>query len=184
MKVTIINGCNEDTELDRDILNNLCKYLDSSNIIYSINNLGEINPKNCTGCDFCQNIKPGICAINDEIGDLLKEYMHSDVSIIITPVQFGLCNSITKNFIDRTEPLFLPYQVCKNGKSVMKRRYNKYPNLIFIGIMNYEDIDSLEVFKKTILNCNLSQASDKVNVEVVQHNSNLDNLRNLLFQDD
>jgi multimeric flavodoxin WrbA len=54
--------------------------------------------------------------------------------VILTPVEFGCCNSQVKNFIDRTEPLFLPIQVIKDGNTVMKGRYVNYPKLIFVGI--------------------------------------------------
>lgn len=174
MKITLINGCNENNTLYKDTIQNLCEYLNKKQESYTLNNLHNLNLKHCTACDSCQSIKPGICVINDGINDILKQYLNSDIAIIITPIQFGSCNSTTKIFLDRTEPLFLPYQTFKKGKTVMKSRYSKYPNLIFIGITNNDDIDSIKNFKDTFTNCTLSLESDKVDIQIIKNKSDLE----------
>lgn len=108
MNITLINGYDANNTFYCEITENICEYLNKKKVTYQINDLNKLNFKSCTGCDFCQRIKPGICAINDGINEILKEYLSSDIAIIITPIQFGTCNSTTKKFIDRTEPLFLP----------------------------------------------------------------------------
>jgi multimeric flavodoxin WrbA len=179
VKVSIINGCGNNTALESDSINEICKQLKEKNMNYVINNLDELQLKYCIGCDSCQNINPGICAINDGINDMLKQYLNSDISIIVTPIQFGCCNSITKNFIDRTEPLFLPYQSSKNGNTVMKPRYKNYPNIIFIGIMEARDSDSEQNFKETVTSCNLSEASNKVITKIITEKADLYNFKEL-----
>jgi multimeric flavodoxin WrbA len=136
-------------------------------IAFKISDLNVISVKNCIGCDYCQNVKPGICAIDDGVNDILKQYLDSDISIIVTQIQFGTCNYITKNFLDRTEPLFLPYQVKKKGCTNMKSRYDSYPDIMFVGIDKSNNSESINNFKNTVLNCNLSQASNKVDVKIV-----------------
>jgi multimeric flavodoxin WrbA len=174
MKATIINGYNENNLFNKKITQTICNRLDGKGITYHLNDLTKINPRNCTGCDCCQNIKPGICVIDDGINEVLEQYLHSDIAIIVTPVQFGSCNSITKNFLDRTQPLFLPYQGFKKGKTIMKNRYDKYPDIVFIGIIADNDIDSIETFKDSLINSNLSIASNKVRIQIINENADND----------
>jgi multimeric flavodoxin WrbA len=176
MKITLINGCDTNNTFYNEIIENICEYLKKKEVIYTAKDLNRLNIKICTGCDSCQSIKPGLCAIDDSINDLLKEYVNSDIAIIITSIQFGTCNSITKKFIDRTQPLFLPYQIFKKGKNSMKNRYDKYPDIIFIGIADNTDNDSIEAFKDTFMNCNLSIQSNKVNVLIIDNELDFKNL--------
>jgi multimeric flavodoxin WrbA len=180
LKITIINGYSENNLIYTKVMEKLSESLVKKNIAYKINNLNEINPKNCIGCDCCQNIKPGICAFDDGINDILKQYLESDISIIVTPIQFGMCNYITKNFIDRTEPLFLPYQVKKKGCTSMKNRYDSYPDIVFIGIAENNDAESISNFKDTVLNCNLTQASSKADVKIITDMADVGLLEQLL----
>lgn len=176
MKITLINGYDINNTFYKDIIENIYECLNEKEVTYNVNDLTKLNLKECTGCDSCQSIKPGLCAINDGINEILKEYLNSDIAIIITPIQFGTCNSITKKFIDRTEPLFLPYQVSKKGKTIMKNRYDKYPDIIFIGIADNIDNNSSEAFKDTFINCNLSSASNKISVQAIKNKLDLEKI--------
>ena len=173
MKITLINGYDINNSFYNESIENICEYLNKKKVTYHINDLNKLNIKSCTGCDSCQSIKPGLCAINDGINEILKEYLNSDIVIIITPIQFGTCNSTTKKFIDRTEPLCLPYQTFKKGKTIMKNRYDKYPDIVFIGIDDNADTDSIEAFKDTFMNCNLSAASNKVSFQIIKNKLDL-----------
>lgn len=181
MNITIINGCENNTLLEYEVVDRISSFIEDKNVKYSINNLTEIQPKSCLGCDSCQNINPGVCVINDGINEILKQYLNSDKSVIISPIQFGCYNSITKNFIDRTEPFFLPYQICKNGRTIMKPRYENYPDIIFVGIIEDEDSDSIQIFKDTVLNCTLSQVSNKVQVKIIQRKADINNFEELVL---
>lgn len=176
MKITLINGHDINNSLYDESIKNIYEYLNENKVNYHANDLNKLNLKSCTGCDSCQIIKPGLCAINDGINDILKEYLNSDIAIIITPIQFGTCNSTTKKFIDRTEPLFLPYQTSKKGKTIMKNRYDKYPDIIFIGIADNTDAESIEAFKDTFMNCNLSAGSNKISIQIIKNKLDLEKI--------
>jgi len=179
MKITVINGCENKIELESEVMDKLCGYLQEKNTSYKINNLSEISIRDCSGCESCQNINPGICAVNDGVNDILKQYLSSDISIIVTPIKFGCYNSITKNFIDRTEPLFLPYQIVKKGRNIMKPRYKRYPDIVFLGIVDNIDMESIEVFKETCVGSNLSLASNEVKVKIITADT-LNNIEELV----
>lgn len=174
MNVTLINGCNDNNALAEKTIKKLQESLSNKGTDYTLNTLNKLNLKNCTACDSCQSVKPGICVVNDGLNDILKQYLNSDTTVIITPIEFGSCNSTTKHFIDRTEPLFLPYQTTRNGKTVMKSRYINHPDIMFIGISDGSNIDSINNFKDTFTNCTLSlSASNKVIVKIIEKDSDV-----------
>lgn len=179
MKITIINGYDTNNSIYDGCIKKICRYMDNKKVDYHINDLNEMSFKGCNGCDSCQSVKPGLCAINDGINDILKEYLNSDIAIIITQIHFGICNSTTKRFIDRTEPLFLPYQTLKNGKTIMKNRYDKYPDIIIIGIADDNDNDSIEAFRNTFMNCNLFAESNKISIQIIKNKFDLEKINYL-----
>lgn len=175
MKTILINGCNDNNIIAEKTIKKLQESLSKKGADYTLNTLSKLNLKNCTACDSCQSVKPGLCAVNDGLNDILKQYLNSDTTVIITPIEFGSCNSTTKHFIDRTEPLFLPYQTTKNGQTVMKSRYNNHPDIMFIGISADSNVDSINNFKDTFANCTLSlSASNKVIVKIIEKESDVD----------
>lgn len=176
MKITLINGYYKNNTLYNESVENICEYLNKKKVTYHMNDLNKINLKSCRGCDFCQSKKPGLCVIDDGINDILKEYLNSDIAIIITTIQFGTCNSTMKKFIDRTEPLFLPYQTSKEGKTIMKNRYDKYPDIIIFGIGDNNDNDSIEAFKNTFMSCNLFAESNKISIGIIKNKMDLENI--------
>jgi translation initiation factor 2 beta subunit (eIF-2beta)/eIF-5 len=60
----------------------------------------------------------------------------------------------------------------------MKERYDRYPELIFIGIIRDGNHDSIEIFKTFVQKCNLSAASKKISVKIItkEYSDNLSNL--------
>lgn len=122
----------------------------------------------CKGCDCCHKVNPGVCAVNDGLNEILRKYMNSEQVVIVSPVIFGCLNSSVKNFIDRTQPLFMPLQASKSGKTIMKGRYEKYPDLVFIGVCDNQDNTMIKTFRNFITTSNISSVSNKVHVKIIQ----------------
>lgn len=122
----------------------------------------------CKGCDCCHKVNPGVCAVNDGLNEILRKYMNSEQVVIVSPVIFGCLNSSVKNFIDRTQPLFLPLQASKGGKTIMKGRYEKYPELVFIGVCDNQDSTMIETFRNYIKTSNIASVSNMVHVHIIQ----------------
>ena len=120
----------------------------------------------CKGCDCCHKVNPGVCAVNDGLNEILRKYMNSEQVVIVSPVIFGCLNSSVKNFIDRTQPLFLPLQASKGGKTIMKGRYEKYPELVFIGVCDNQDSTMIETFRNYIKTSNIASVSNMVHVHL------------------
>ncbi|BCY16709.1 hypothetical protein hrd7_05580 [Leptolinea sp. HRD-7] len=163
MKTTVINGCGEVNALTAAMLDQVRENLPDAGQI----NLAENPVKACIGCDACQAVHPGLCGLKDNQNDVLMEFMSSRLAVIVTPVRFGCCNALTKNFMDRTQPLFLPFQVGKNGRSIMKPRYETYPDQVWLGIMDGRAADEAAAFEAFVINSNLARASQHVTAMAV-----------------
>lgn len=54
----------------------------------------------CLGCYACRNT--GICAINDDMADILQKMIDADVIVLASPVYFYSIDAQLKTLIDRT----------------------------------------------------------------------------------
>ena len=66
--------------------------------------LREKQIKHCIGCLNCHN-KPE-CVINDDMSEIRKKMLDSDVLIIGTPNYFDNISGLLKDFVDRTHPFY------------------------------------------------------------------------------
>ncbi len=175
-KITVINGCEKYNTIETTAIEALQLNLKLANSTYDWNDLKDKKLHMCRACDVCLTVKPGLCVIQDGVNEILKQYINSDIAIIIAPIAFGCGNSLIKNFLDRTEPLFLPYQIIQNHHSVMKKRYKQYPRLIFIGIAENSSVFCINEFTKFIENSNLFRISDKARVHIINNDENVNDL--------
>ncbi|MBS4032009.1 MAG: flavodoxin family protein [Clostridiales bacterium] len=96
----------------------------------------------CKGCFGCWIKKPGECVINDQMTQVNRNYMNSDLVIYLSPIIFGQFSSNIKNSIDRRIPNILPFfETRPDGSTVHPPRYENYPQQIIIG---YGDMVSAE----------------------------------------
>lgn len=158
MKYTIINGC------ENNIYDGIKEKSEERASTQWID-LSRREISHCRGCDYCQTINPGLCAIKDGQNEILQEFMISDVAILVTPIRWGCCDARLKNFIDRTEPLCLPFQIQKGKSTIMKGRYAKYPKLIVCGILENPDTEEETLFREFILGSNLAQICEAAEVK-------------------
>ena len=64
-------------------------------------NISEKNISYCTGCYFCKTSN-GVCAIKDDMQELLAKIIETDVLVLATPVYFYSVSAQLKTVIDRT----------------------------------------------------------------------------------
>lgn len=63
----------------------------------------------CISCFTCWTVTPGECIHQDEMKELLEKYVEADLIIWSTPLYHYGISSMTKNFMERTLPLLLPF---------------------------------------------------------------------------
>ena len=97
----------------------------------------ELNTENltfCMGCFGCWVKKPGECVINDQMAQINRSVMNSDVVIYLSPIIFGQFSPTIKNVIDRGLPNMLPFfETRPEGSTMHPPRYDTYPTQIIIG---------------------------------------------------
>ena len=76
--------------------------------ITNIVNISERKIEHCLGCYICWKKTPGTCIINDDMSELIKMYINSDVIIWSFPLYYFGMPSKIKAFLDRLLPANLP----------------------------------------------------------------------------
>lgn len=104
----------------------------------------------CLGCFGCWIKTPGVCVIEDYGRILTGNIINSDIVVFLTPVVFGGYSSELKKVLDRIIPLLLPFFKKVNGEVHHKKRYNKYPKVIVLGMMSEEDNEAEVIFESLI----------------------------------
>ena len=109
--------------------------------------LGRGDIHYCVGCFGCWIKKPGECIIKDDIADINRAMMNSDVVIYLVPVIFGQFSANIKYAIDRWLPNMLPFfETRKDGSTMHPRRYASYPRQIMIGYGDHLSSDDAQLF--------------------------------------
>ena len=92
----------------------------------------EIRP--CMACLKCWTKTPGKCVIPDDMAQLLKQFMESDLVIMATPVYVHNVTGIMKTFLDRMMPIIDPRLVkMENGYTGHVKKHHKYPKFGLIA---------------------------------------------------
>ena len=88
----------------------------------------------CTGCASCGLRTPGACAVKDEMQDIYRKMVASDVLVLATPVRFGSYCAELKKLVDRFQPLMVPIYVLRDGEMHFQGRYH-LPPLLGVGLV-------------------------------------------------
>lgn len=121
-------------------------------------NLANENISPCTGCFACWTTTPEKCIIEDEMDNLLKTYVESDLVIYGTPLHTYQLSSLMKQFIDRCFPLHTSIMI-KDDKasnaSTLYTRHSKPSKLMLVancGFPEYDHFDPLLYYFKFLAN--------------------------------
>lgn len=129
----------------------------------------------CMGCFGCWIKKPGECVIKDEMSELDRCYMNSDVVVFLSPVVFGQFSANIKNAIDRTLPNMLPFFYRRpDGSTMHPPRYEKYPALFIIGYGEGLDHEEVQLFRDIT-----TKHRYEVGVEVFQGGADTEKIKGL-----
>ena len=88
----------------------------------------------CTGCASCGMRTPGACVVKDDMPDIFRKMVASDVLVLATPVRFGSYCAELKKMVDRFQPLMVPIYVLRDGEMHFQGRYD-LPPLLGVGLV-------------------------------------------------
>jgi len=109
-------------------------------------NGGEIRP--CYGCNGCWTKTPGICVItNDCVGDISRQYIRTDVVVLLSEITYGGFSPDIKVFLDRNISHVLPFFTTHNGEMHHPKRYEHYPCRIAFGYGNVSEQERKTFFE-------------------------------------
>ncbi|MBN2435835.1 MAG: flavodoxin family protein [Spirochaetes bacterium] len=87
--------------------------------------LRDKNIKDCIGCFGCWVKTPGVCVHNDDMKDVLKRMLKTQVQIIVTDSRFGMVSPLVTSVVNRFLPLGCAYMhIDKQGKTAHWNRYD------------------------------------------------------------
>jgi len=100
----------------------------------------------CLGCFTCWTKTPGKCVLKDDMGELLKKYMASDIVIMASPLYVDHVTGIMKDFMDRSLPLVCPqFEMGDDGQTRHVSRYEKYPSIVWVSNCGFPEKDQFAV---------------------------------------
>ncbi len=88
----------------------------------------------CTGCASCGMRTPGACSVKDDMQDIFRKIVASDVLVLATPVRFGSYCAELKKVVDRFQPLMVPIYEVRDGEMHFTGRYD-LPPLVGVGLL-------------------------------------------------
>ncbi len=113
--------------------------------------LCELEIHHCLGCFGCWVQTPGECIIiNDVAQEIAREAITSQLLVYLSPVTFGGYSSELKKAVDRLICLVSPFFALVEGEVHHKKRYDRYPSLVGLGLVEDDDGESGQIFGQLI----------------------------------
>ncbi|GKU27047.1 NAD(P)H-dependent oxidoreductase [Clostridium folliculivorans] len=133
MEILMVSDSSNQTSLGNALEEALLKALKENNYDYKHYNVSEAEMKKCIGCFNCWVKTPGLCIFDDITRDIAKEDVNSDLYIILNEVKYGGYSPKMKKILDRSICKILPFFKEVNGEMHHAPRYDRYPDLLFVG---------------------------------------------------
>jgi multimeric flavodoxin WrbA len=152
MKVMAFNGSPRKKKWNTiTLLDNALQGAKSAGAETELVQLYDLNFSGCISCFSCKKIdrkEDGVCAIEDDLTQVLNRIKEADALIIGSPVYYGSESAATRAFLER---LCFPYlKYSKNMQSLFSRRINTA--MIYTMNVSEEMVEQMglnQVFGKT-----------------------------------
>ena len=112
--------------------------------------LCEMDIAPCLGCFGCWVRSPGECVIDDDARGVVRKIVQSDVLVLLTPVTFGGYSSELKKALDRWICVISPFFTKIDGEVHHRRRYERYPRILGVGLLPTRDAEAEEIFSTLV----------------------------------
>lgn len=100
----------------------------------------------CLGDFACWTKTPGLCRTHDAAPEITQAIHDASLVVFLTPVIFGGYASTLKKLVDRLIPLTDPFFHEQAGMTRHRRRYARYPAMLFIGLADQPDAEAKSLF--------------------------------------
>ena len=178
MKITIVNGISEnDFKKESESIKMSFNQLSEENDVAQFD-VDRLNIHHCTGCWTCWIKNPGNCVFNDDMVDIYKSIVKSDLLIFVSSIKAGFIQSEIKKVLDRMFALILPHMTILKDEFHHIPRYDNQPKmgLVIVGEDNHEQ-EQEEILKEFMYRLSLNFNKGTGNF---LHYYNADNEKELL----
>ncbi len=176
MRATIFDGSRTDDKFLADINALITGELSSNGWETESLTLREMKITHCVGCFQCATTTPGLCRFNDDGRTVAKKFIQSDLVIFLSPVTFGGYSSQLKRALDRMICLISPFFTKIKGETHHRKRYDKYPRLLGLGVLPGEDEQSERIFTTLLERNAINMHSPAHEALVVSRDQSLDSI--------
>jgi multimeric flavodoxin WrbA len=147
-KLLLIDGTPRDAEDMAPVLAVLQETLANLGARVQTLTLRELKLGHCVGCFGCWLKTPGQCVQVDAGREVLPALLHSDTTVLFSPVLYGSYSPDLKRGLDRClSGLNLPYLKVARGETHHAPRYARYPRLVGVGVQRRRDPGEAELFR-------------------------------------
>ena len=129
--------------------------------------LAEARLTNCIGCFECWVKTPGQCRFGDFGRELAGKVIHSDLFLIVSRIRFGSYSSDVQRAWERMLPLLSPLFEKVDGETHHVHRYDRYPSIAALGVLDGADGKSEEIFRKRVKRNSINIFSPSCSVTIV-----------------
>jgi len=103
--------------------------------------LRSMDLRQCSGCFGCWLKTPGVCATQDQHGQLIRAYLDADVVVLASPLVLGFSSGLLKRAADKLIPILLPYIDGATGEC---RHFPRYPKLPRLAVLYQDEPDTAD----------------------------------------
>jgi multimeric flavodoxin WrbA len=146
MRVTVLDGTRDGREEEALARRAVATALDDRASAITTFPLRELKIHHCLGCFGCWIKTPGVCVIDDTAREVAAAVVQSDLVIYLTPITFGGYSSELKKALDRNICLISPDFTTVQGETHHKKRYDRYPSILAVGLLDRSDAESEHLF--------------------------------------
>ncbi len=182
MSYLILNGMCKDDSFTPKVEKIVSEEFNKRNIKGETIVLHEHEIKPCLGCFKCWVQTPGICIINDHAREVAKKNIQSDNVIYLTPITYGGYSADLKKALDRGISLISPFFRIHHDEIHHETRYDKYPNVCVLGILEKSDPEQEEIFTDLANRNVLNNCAPKHSSQIIYHSMDEKEIRRKIVE--
>jgi len=150
MRALILDGAVGLRDMADSVVATLAPQLEARGYSVTRRDLSKLEIPECKGDFGCWTITPGRCVQPGPHRDVARELIQSDLAIWLTPVTFGGYSSALKKQLDHCIPLISPLMTTVDGETHHEPRYQRFPSLLVIGLMEGPAPSDARVFERLV----------------------------------
>jgi hypothetical protein len=133
MQITFLNGNPRPDALEFEAyLTHLTQELAEQGAQVTTLTLRDLDIRYCVGCWGCWVKTPGECLSKDDSAQVCRAVIHSDLTVMASPLVMGYPSALMKKTMDKLIPLIHPYATLVQGEVHHVARYPRYPRLALL----------------------------------------------------